>query len=233
MTHLVVIRPEPGNSATVAEARAMGLEAVGFPLFDVVPVEWDGVDPSGYDALLLGSANAVHHAGAGLDTLRTLPAYAVGEATARAAQAAGLRIVATGSGGLQSVLAQLQPGHRRLLRLCGRERMALSPPPGVGIEERVVYAAEPLPLPDALADLLHGGAVVLLHSAEAARHFAAQCDARGLDRASLAIATLGPRIAEAAGRGWLTVRSAAQPRDRALLALAGQMCQECARSKTG
>lgn len=232
MTRLIVIRPEPGNAATVAEARSMGLNVAGFPLFEVVPLAWQEADPDSYDALLLGSANALRHAGTGLAALRGLPAYVVGATTARAAEAAGLRIAGIGSGGLQSMLDQVAPEHRRLLRLCGRERTALSPSSGITIDERIVYASEPRSMPSALAQLLRRGAVVLLHSGEAAQHFAAQCDVSGVDRTGVVLAALGPRIATAAGEGWKAVRSAAEPRDRALLALAREMCQDCAQPRT-
>ncbi|MBS1240071.1 MAG: uroporphyrinogen-III synthase, partial [Proteobacteria bacterium] len=62
------------------------------------------------------------------------------------------------------------------------------------------------------------------HSAEAARHFTAECDRLGLDRANIALAALGPRIAAAGGGGWREVRSAQSPREAALLALARDMC---------
>ena len=225
MTPLIVIRPEPGCAETVAAARAMDLAAQGFPLFAVRPLAWTEPGPASFDALLIGSANALRHGGTGLAAFAGKPAYAVGETTAAAARAAGLEIAATGQGGLQQLLGQLKPGHRRLLRLAGRERAALVTPPGVVIEERVVYASDALPLPAALAAMLGQFAVVLLHSSAAARHFAGQCDAAGIARSTIAIAALAPAIAEAAGDGWAHCASAPDPRDHALLALARQMCQ--------
>ena len=120
---VIVIRPEPGCSATVAAAQALGLDARAFPLFEVEPCHWDAPGAETFDALLIGSANALRQGGAALAAYAGMPAYCVGEATAQAAQAAGLRIAATGNGGLQAVLAQIAPDHRRLLRLgqaCGR-----------------------------------------------------------------------------------------------------------------
>ena len=40
MIPLAIIRPQPGNAATVAAARARGLDAQGFPLFAVTPLAW-------------------------------------------------------------------------------------------------------------------------------------------------------------------------------------------------
>ena len=226
MVPLLVIRPEPGCSATVAAARAERIDAHGFPLFAVAQRSWPTPPPGAHDALVLGSANALRHAGRALAGLRELPVYAVGESTAQAARELGFTVVATGSGGLQSLLADLQPGHKRLLRLAGEERVPLALPAGVSMDERVVYASEPLPLPDPLAQLMRAPAVVAVHSAEAARHLSAQCVTHGIRRAPLRIAALAPRIATAAGDGWGEVAVAAMPSDAALLALARQMCQD-------
>ena len=136
-----------------------------------------------------------------------------------------MELAGVGEGGLQALLGSLQSGHQRLLRFTARERVEVIAPPGVSITEAVTYASEPRPMPLELVELLAGGAVVLLHSGEAARHFAAECDARGIARRNIAVAALAPRIAAAAGGGWAAVETAAEPRDQALLALADQLCQ--------
>ncbi len=69
----LVLRPAPGNARTCAALAAAGLEPVALPLFDIVPCAWVAPDPAGYDALLLTSAQAVRHAGAGLALLAGLP----------------------------------------------------------------------------------------------------------------------------------------------------------------
>ncbi len=229
MTPLYVIRPQPGCDATVRAARAMGLAAHGFPLFAVRPLEWAPPPAESFDALLIGSANALRHGGAALDAYRGLPAYAVGPNTAEAARAAGLVVTATGEGGMQPLLKHIAPRHRRLLRLAGRERTALDLPAGLALTEREVYASEPLDPPAELIDRLHGGGVVMLHSGEAARHFAALCDTHAIPRAGLALAALGPQIAAEVGSGWAELASAPSAGDHALLALAGRMCQDLGR----
>ncbi|MES2493129.1 MAG: uroporphyrinogen-III synthase [Pseudomonadota bacterium] len=225
MIPLIVIRPEPGASATVRAARALGLEAHGFPLFKVEPRVWDAPAPRDFDALLVGSANALRHAGPALAAFRALPVHAVGDATAGAARGAGFRVTTTGSGGLQAVLCEI-PAGTRVLRLAGEERISLAPPAGVTLTERVVYGAVPQPAPHALAALLRRAATVALHSAEAARHFAAECDRAGLDRSVIALATIGPRVSEAAGGGWHRVATAAAPAESPLLAAARELCQD-------
>lgn len=221
---LAVIRPEPGCAASVAAARALGLEAHGVPLFEVVARDWDAPDPIEFDGLLVGSANAFRHGGAGLATLRSLPVHAVGKATADAAHKAGFDVATVGDGGLQAVLDGLR-GPAHLLRLAGEERIALVPPVGIAIAERVVYASEARAMPSSLAAMLGEGAVVLLHSGEAARHFAAECHRLGLRRGRICLAALAPRIAEAAGPGWAALAIAERAQDAALLALASDMCQ--------
>ncbi|MFM5884431.1 MAG: uroporphyrinogen-III synthase [Novosphingobium sp.] len=226
MVPLVVIRPEPGCAASLAAARAVRLEAHGFPLFAVVAKSWEAPLPGHFDAILGGSGNAFRHGGKGLAILRDLPVYAVGETTASAAREAGFAVAAIGNGGMQGLLAELQPGHRRLLRIAGDERVPLTLPRGVTMEERVVYASVPRPMPPDLIALLRAPAMVALHSADAARHVAAQCVTHGIRRSLLRLIALSQRIASAAGDGWGEVAVASLPNDKALLALALQMCQD-------
>lgn len=224
MIPLIVIRPEPGCAATVVAARELGLDAFAHSLFEVHPLGWT-LPEAPVDALLVGSANAFRHGGASLGSLRDKPVYAVGAATAQAATRARFTVAAIGTGGLQEVLARIDPSHPALLRLCGEDRVALQPPSGVRIIERAVYRSDPVPMTDALAAKLSQPAVVLLHSAGAARHFAAECAARSIDRSQITLAGIGPRVAAAASLGWATVAAATQPDDSALLALAKNLCQ--------
>ncbi|MGF7155945.1 uroporphyrinogen-III synthase [Novosphingobium gossypii] len=227
---ILILRPEPGASATLAAAHDCELKARAIPLFTVRPLVWAPPAADTIDALLLGSANTLRHGGPALAAYRSLPAYCVGETTAEAARRAGLEVAATGHGGLQNLLGVLRPDHRRLLRLAGRERVDLDIPAGVTITLREVYASEALPMPTGLADALGGwgadGPVALLHSGEAAARFAALVDEAGLDRACIRLAAIGPRVAARAGTGWADLRSASRPDDAALLALAQEMCQD-------
>lgn len=226
MMGAVVIRPEPGCAASVRALGAMGVAAAGYPLFEVEPVAWDAPAPDGFDLVLAGSANVFRHGGAGLAQYRALPVHAVGEATAEAARTAGFGVAVTGSGGLQGVLDGI-PAGARVLRLAGAERVALEAPAGVTMAERVVYASVARTMTDELAAQL-AGALVLLHSAEAARHFAAECDRLGVLRNGVALATIGPRVTTAAGSGWRTVATAPEPSEAALLAKARELCQDLA-----
>jgi len=226
VTEIVTIRPEPGDAATVAMGRELGLTISSHPLFAVEPVAWHAPDPARFDAVLIGSANALRMGGPELKQIATLPALCVGEATAQAARDAGFEVRLTGSGGMQTLLPKAeQLGLRRLLRLSGEAHVPLALPPGIAIETRVLYRVLSRAIPESLAGKLRHGALVLLHSGEAASHFAAEIDRLGIDRARIAVAALAPRIAERAGPGWAACASASTPDDRALLALTAQMCQ--------
>lgn len=224
---LIIIRPEPGCTASLTLARGMpGVEAHGFPLFEVTPKSWEAIAPDRFDALLIGSAMVFRFGGRGLAVLKSLPVYAVGESTAAAAREAGFTVAASGTGSLQTILSSVAPAHRRLLRLAGEERVTLTLPDGMNVEDRVVYAANPREMPPELVALLRNPAIVALHSAEAARHLTAQCVRHGIRRAPLRLAALSPRIAAAAGDGWGEVATIPYPEDKPLLALARQMCQD-------
>jgi uroporphyrinogen-III synthase len=227
---LLILRPEPGATATHAAAAALGLVAERFPLFHTAPHPWDAPAPESFDALLIGSANALRHGGPQLAAYAGKPAYCVGQATARAAQALGLSVAAIGEGGLQSLLDQM-PAPRRLLRLTGETHLPLTAPEGTVITSAITYAAHRQPLPEALARLLlaHAlpAAIALFHSGEAARHFAAETDRLAIPRAKIHAITIGPRvtaIAEKSGH-WASLHTAPAPTDAAMLALAQQMCQ--------
>lgn len=224
MLPVIVIRPEPGNAATVAAARKCGLEPHAFPLFDMAPAPWTAPDPAPYRALLAGSANIFRLGGAGLDRLKSLPVHAVGAVTAEAAGASGFAVEAIGEGGLQPMVSALPPG--RYLRLAGEKRVPLAMPQGVEVDDVVVYAAAGLPMPAALAELLRRPALVLLHSGEAAAHFAAESDRLGVERKTISLACLAPRIGLTAGEGWQHIEIAETRTDQAVLALAVQMCDK-------
>ena len=221
---IFAIRPEPGLSRTIAAGREAGLAIAGAPLFEVRPVAWDPPPTAGIDALLLGSANALRHGGPALAGLRSLPVHAVGQSTAQAAREAGFTVAQTGEGGLQRLLDQAGGASQHYLRLAGRAHVPLTPVIGSSITTCVVYESAPLPMPSTIVDKVENGTLVLLHSAEAARHFADECDRLDIPRSRIALAAMGPRVAAAAGTGWAELRSAENPDERALLALARDMC---------
>ncbi|MDH7972929.1 uroporphyrinogen-III synthase [Sphingomonas sp. AR_OL41] len=212
---IAVLRPEPGNAATVARVEASGAQAISLQLFVVRALDWISPDAGDFDAILLTSANAVRHGGSGLALLTQLPAFAVGEKTAAAARAGGFDVRASGESDVSAIVAAAHAqGYRRLLHLGGRDRAsAVGGPIDTAI---AVYASEAREIDHAdLAPL--AGAVALLHSARAARRLGELIDSAGMARAEIAVAAISTAVAEAAGSGWSVVTVAAMPRDEALI----------------
>lgn len=224
MLPLLILRPEPGNAASVAAAHALGIaEVIGAPLFAIAPVAWQAPDPADYAAILAGSANLFRHGGQDLAALTTLPVVTVGAETARVAREAGFTVGFSGEGSLQDVAAGLPAG--RYLRLSGSDPVPLTLREGLVVDTVTVYAAKALPLSGEAAGMLNYPCVVALHSGEAARHFAQECARLGLPRSAVKLACLAPRIAAMASQGWQAVEISAMRRDQPLLALAAQMCK--------
>lgn len=222
---LALLRPEPGWTASATAARAAGIEVIGHPLFDAEPVAWQPPEED-FDALLVGSAAVFAHGGAPLASLRALPVHAVGESTAAAARAAGFAVANAGAGGLQALLDAAAGRPMRFLRLAGEERVILAPHPGQSVAERAVYHMVPREIEAAFAEALTGqAALIALHSAAAAAHFAREVKRLGIDPATMCLVALAPRIAEAAGHGWAAVHIADAPSEAALLAKTAALCQ--------
>ncbi|WP_298675066.1 uroporphyrinogen-III synthase [uncultured Sphingomonas sp.] len=213
----IVLRPAPGDAQTIARLAARGIPARALPLFAIEPVAWSLPDGD-FDALLVTSANAMRHAGAGLAAVRALPVIAVGEASAAAAREAGLRVAITGaSDGAAAIAAARAAGFTRLLHLVGHDRIGLT-----GVTAITVYRSRALdPAPGALAAA--SGQVVLLHSPRAARRFAALVDRDGVARDTIRLAALSEAVACAAGRGWGETLIAPRPDDALLVALAAKL----------
>jgi uroporphyrinogen-III synthase len=214
---VLVLRPEPGATQTAARARARGLEPVIAPLFQIISMPWRPPPEERYDAVLLTSANAARCARA----VASRPCYAVGEATAAAAQAAGFAEVDAGpSDGAATLERMVRAGVKRALHLCGRNHLALEHRE-LSIERRIVYDAKAAAeLPAAASAALRRGAVALLHSPRAASVFAALAG----NRAAIRLAAISGAAAEAAGEGWAAKATAAAPRDEALLEVAAKLC---------
>jgi uroporphyrinogen-III synthase len=221
MTRVLVLRPEPGASATLRRARERGLDAVAIPLFEIEPVAWQAPQPFGFDGLLLTSANAVRSGGEQLQKLRGLPVYAVGEATAEAARQGGFDIASTGDADIRRLLDSIDPD-LKLLHLAGEDRVERGES-SQEIRTVTVYRSR------AKEDVqLRGVAesVALIHSPRAARRFAKLTDGRAKE--SIAIAAISLAAADAAGTGWARVEAADIPTDEALLALAERLCNNTA-----
>ena len=221
----VVLRPAPGDAATIARLTALGLTAIRQPLFAVRAVAWTPPDAGGFDALMLTSANAVRHAGPGLAALRAVPVVAVGRATADAAATAGLTVALTGCSDAAALAASARARDlARLLHLAGRDHVAIP-----GVTTVSVYASDLLPVAAGAARSWEGQ-VALLHSGRAARRFAALVDRDSADRGRIVLAAISPAVRDAAGRGWAAAFVADRPTDTALVTLAARLIDPTARA---
>ena len=214
MRKLLLLRPEPGLSQSAKRAGDLGLEVIACPLFRIEPMAWDKPDPSAYDALLLTSANAVRAAGPGLESLRELPVYAVGAATAEAAQRAGFNIAAAGESDIVELLAAM-PGSQKLLHIAGEHRREVDT--AHVIDRVTVYRAAAIDSPG-LPRL--DGLVAAVHSPRAG----ARLGQLAADRAGTAIAAISAAAAEACGPGWERIEVAEKSDDESLLAVAAMLC---------
>lgn len=216
MRRLLLLRPEPGLSASAERASALGLEVIARPLFRIEPVEWAIPGPADYDALILTSANAVRTAGPGLETLKSLPVHAVGAETAAVARDAGLTVGEVGQAGITHLLGRLS-GAQRLLHLAGEDRRdADSPHELTAVTVYRSATIEEAGLPP-LDDL-----VIAVHSPRAAARLVELAG----PNPTAAIAAISKPTAHACGFGWQRVAVAGQSDDGSLLALAARLCQD-------
>lgn len=220
---VIVTRPEPGNAATVARAKARDLAVHGVPLFAANPVAWQAPGARDFDALLLTSAQAVRLAGPDLAKLASLPVHAVGAATTAAAEAAGLRVVQTGPGDAQQLIdAMTSPEKPRILWLCGHHRSVFDAR-GASLVPLACYRVDPVEPSSLWDDLTAAPAVILAHSVRAATRIAALTEER---RRHLSLVAISPAAAAAAGAGWAVVTVTSTPDDAAMVTAAHALCQK-------
>lgn len=211
-----VVRPEPGNGATLRRLAKLGLAGRSMPLFEGKAVPWAAPPASQFDTLMLTSANAVRHAGPGIRDYAGLPLWAVGSSTADAAQDAGLAVARTGTAGVAALLSGAQG---RILWLCGEERTEPPMGPGFTVTPVAVYRMVERPVTPGALD---PGGIILLHSARAARCVAALI---GSNRPAFTIIAMSADVAAAAGEGWKAVLIASVPTDAEMVAVAARLCQ--------
>jgi uroporphyrinogen-III synthase len=213
---VLIIRPEPGFTATSERLKAMGLAVSGAPLFAVESVKWEAPDPARYAGILFTSANAVRHAGPALQSLIHLPVFAVGEATANAASEAGFASVVTGERDVAWIVARIGTlGPQSILHLTGKDTTPFDAM-GVQIDRVTVYDSVAQPLPLAWDEWLSHSPIALVHSPRAAALFASHCASKD----KIALIAISDAAAQAAGAGWESVDVAGEPRDEAMLDLA-------------
>ncbi len=213
MRKLLLLRPEPGLSASAQRAREMGLEVIACSLFEIVPIEWEAPNPADYDALLLTSANAIRHGGPVMMSMKSLPVHAVGQATAAAARESGFQVETVGDCDVADLLTNLPPS-LRLLHLAGEDHREIE---DAGIDPLIVYRSAVITDPQ-LPPL--EGLIIAIHSPRAGKRLAELTT----HRSQTAIAAISAAAAEACDGGWERIETAVEPNDKSLLALAAMLC---------
>lgn len=174
-----ITRTQPGAGRTAARLQSVGLIPLIDPVLEVRPLD-ASADTSGFDGLVFTSPNAV--AGfARIGSERSLPALAVGEATAEALSDAGFSDIHTAGGDIGALAALLATRpERRLLHLAPARPVAdlaaVMAPTGIEVVVRPIY--ETVPILPTVARAATDLAAVLVHSARAAGVLAEQAGNR-------------------------------------------------------
>ncbi|MEO9635421.1 MAG: uroporphyrinogen-III synthase [Parasphingorhabdus sp.] len=221
---LLILRPLDGALQTERRARGLDLSVVVDPLFVIEAVPWLAPKTAEFDALLLTSANALKFGGADLNIYQSLPVLAVGEKTAAAATDAGFQVVETGQAGAQDLLDHSTADqYRNILWLTGEQYTEISAPER-HLHILPVYRSQACELGEQAKACLAEETAILLYSARAAQHLAAELDRLYLPKSRYHMLAFSAKVAEAAGNGWKSLHVADQPDDDALLSLASRLC---------
>ena len=214
-----VTRAEPGASATAARLADLGHEPVVAPVIGVAAIEGATVDLAGVGAIAFTSANGVE-AFSALSPERGLPIFAVGDATAEAARAAGFPEVTSAEGDVPA-LAALILARRAEIAGAVLHPCALKPAGDlVGALAAAGLQARRVALYDTRATAASAprADAVLVHSPSAGRALAALLTPE--QAAELSVFALSQACAAPlAGLGFRAVTVSPFPREDALLKL--------------
>ncbi|WP_264213960.1 uroporphyrinogen-III synthase [Leisingera thetidis] len=199
MVPLLMTRPLAAAERFVAGLpgpERAGLRVIFAPLMEIRPAQAP-IAMNGVTGVIFTSANGV--AAASRETETRLPAYCVGERTARAAAEAGWKAACLGHCADDLVAALLsQPRAGPLLHLRGAHaRVAIAARlanGGIPCREQIVYDQVLLPLPAEAQAVLsaQSDVIVPLFSPRTARHFANLCG----DASHLHLIALSQAVAE-------------------------------------
>ncbi|HSK41179.1 MAG TPA: uroporphyrinogen-III synthase [Arenibaculum sp.] len=229
---LLITRPEEDARPLAELLRTRGYVVSIEPMLRIEPVPGPPLDLSGVQAFLFTSANGVRACVARTNE-RALPAFAVGDATARSATRAGFGTV-HGAGGTVDDLADL------VARRCDPEDGALLHAAGSAVagdlagdlgrrgftvDRRVLYAAHPaMALSESTVRAVYAGTIdaALFFSPRTAESFVRLARQAGIEERLAAVTALC--LSEAVARAartvpWREIRVAGRPEQAALVDL--------------
>ncbi len=229
---VLLTRPQHDSQVLAELLKARGIDSVIQPMLEIVAQADAVLNLAGVQAILVTSANGAR-ALAEATSDRSLPVFAVGDATARAARGAGFARVESAGGDVDDlaalVIARLDPNAGPLCHVAGSavagDLAGRLDEAGFETRRAVLYEAVPCrAIAAEAAAALRDGALdaVLLFSPRTAASFVRLAQEGGLTQASkrLAALCLSPAVAAAAsGLAWRDVRIALEPTQDALMAL--------------
>ena len=227
---VLITRPEPGASETAGRVASLGFSPISAPVIRIEPTVAHLPAAASLGAVLVTSGNAVTMLP---QAYRAARLFAVGDATAERARAAGFTQVFSAAGDAgelaRFVIRQQGPKDGTLLlasgHMQGKALAAALRKAGYRVARRVVYAVRSTRdlAPTAVAALQAGHVrAALFFSGETARHFV-----RLVQRAELAETLIGveaisigqPAAMALDALPWRDVRVAARPNQDDMLAL--------------
>lgn len=225
MKTIWITRARPGAEATAERVRALGFEPVVAPLLTVRALGEGPIALAGVGAIAFTSANAVA-AFSARSNARSLPVFAVGDATGAAARQAGFSAVVSAEGDVNALAAAIAA--RAGTFTDAVLHPAAAEPAGdlagelgaLAIEARTlaVYETVAAALSPSVRARIPRFHAVLLHSPKAARRLAAILDR--IEAPRLHVCCLSPAVAAPLrGLDPHRLRVAALPNEDALLNL--------------
>jgi uroporphyrinogen-III synthase len=227
---ILITRPEPGASATAGRVASLGFVPILSPVIRIEQTPTHLPPAASLAAVLVTSGNAVDALPAAYRAARL---FAVGDATAERARAAGFALVLSAAGDAAELVAFVarhqSPKDGTLLlasgHMQGKALAATLRQTGYRVARRVVYAARPLRdlVPQAAA-ALHAGEVraALFFSTESARQFVRLAERAGVAETLNEVEAISigqPAAVALEALPWRGVRVAARPTQDEMLAL--------------
>jgi len=227
----LITRPVEDAKNLQAELRRRGIAVMHEPMLSIERMTDVSLDVSGAQGLLFTSSNGVR-AFASLSGQRDLPAFAVGDATARTCREVGFLNVHSASGDVDAlandVIRHCRPLDGRLVQIAG----TVSAGDLAGALRAAGFVIDRIPIYSAVAasalssgtrNAMKSGGIdaVLFFSPRTAVTFVSLTQAAGLEDACRNISAycLSPSVAKrAAALPWKRVTIAAEPTQAALLA---------------
>ncbi len=215
---VLITRPREDAEPLAAALRTYGVESVIAPLLEIRNLAGPPLDLDGVQALLATSANGVR-AFAAREPAPSLPVYAIGDATARTAEAEGFQAVVSASGDVAAlaelVRNRLDPNAGALMHVAGTrvagDLSGMLTAAGFHYRREILYEARKADsLPSAAAQAIHDRSIqgVVIYSPRTAATFVKLIRKAGLDDdcSFLSAFCLSPAVAErAAVIAWKSV----------------------------